>query len=80
MANEFIFRGLEAYAAAYHDERVKTAIICNSGVLDDEKAYLLKEFKVPIVYFIGGPKDIAYKMVRCIYILSFEFVALIQSS
>lgn len=56
---------MEAYAAAYHDERVKTAIICNSGVLDDEKAYLLKEFKVPIAYFIGGPKDIAYKNVRC---------------
>jgi dienelactone hydrolase len=55
--------GLEAYAAAYHDDRVKTAIICNSGVLDDEKAYLLQEFKVPIVYFIGGPKDIAYKNV-----------------
>jgi dipeptidyl aminopeptidase/acylaminoacyl peptidase len=64
--------GLEAYAAAYHDPRVKTAIICNSGVLDDEKAYLLKEFKVPIVYFIGGPKDIAYKNVRNVILPPFR--------
>jgi hypothetical protein len=52
--------GLEAYAGSYHDERVKTVIVMNSGILDEEKRYLLNEFKVPIAYFIGGPKDIAY--------------------
>jgi hypothetical protein len=35
-------------------------ILFNSGVIDDRKAYLLKELKAPIAYFIGGPKDIAY--------------------
>jgi dipeptidyl aminopeptidase/acylaminoacyl peptidase len=56
--------GLEAYSATYHDDRVKTAMIMNSGVIDEEKVYLLGELKVPIAYFIGGPKDIAYNMVR----------------
>jgi hypothetical protein len=56
--------GLEAYSASYHDPRVKTTLICNSGVIDEEKKYLLAELKVPVAYFIGGPKDIAYKNVR----------------
>jgi dienelactone hydrolase len=52
--------GLEAYSAAYHDERVKFIIILNSGILDDKKRYLLQELKVPIAFVLGGTKDIAY--------------------
>jgi hypothetical protein len=52
--------GLEAYSGAYHDDRVKTVLVMNSGIIAEEKKYLLQEFKVPIAYFIGGPKDIAF--------------------
>jgi hypothetical protein len=39
-------------------------MVLNSGVVEDRKAYLLKEFKkYPIAYIIGGPKDIAYNNV-----------------
>jgi hypothetical protein len=71
----FIFNhscgGLEAYSASYHDSRVKTTLICNSGVIDEEKKYLLAELKAPVAYFIGGPKDIAYKNV-CIALFRFQ--------
>jgi hypothetical protein len=56
--------GLEAYSASYHDDRVKTTLILNSGVVDEKKVYLLKELKAPVGMFIGGPKDIAYENVR----------------
>jgi dienelactone hydrolase len=52
--------GLEAYSASYHDDRVKTTILLNSGVIDEQKTYLLRELKAPVAMFIGGPKDIAY--------------------
>jgi hypothetical protein len=52
--------GLEALSAAYHDDRVKTTMVMNSGVMSADKKYLLKELKYPVAYFIGGPTDIAY--------------------
>lgn len=52
--------GLESYSASYHDERVKVTTLFNSGLLSAEKSYLLAELKVPVAYFVGGPKDIAY--------------------
>jgi dienelactone hydrolase len=52
--------GLKAYSTSYHDERVKLTMLFNSGVLDDQKRYLLQELKVPVVYFIGGPTDMGY--------------------
>jgi len=52
--------GLEAYATSYHDDRVKRTVLFNSGVIDAEKRYLLKELKAPVAYFLGGPKDVAY--------------------
>ena len=61
--------GLEALAAIYHEPRIKTALIFNSGVLDDSKEYLLQEMKAPMAYFIGGPKDLAYENV-CLFFRS----------
>jgi dienelactone hydrolase len=58
--------GLQAYSASYHDDRIKQTILFNSGVIDDNKVYLLKELKYPVAYFIGGPKDIAYANVSFI--------------
>jgi dienelactone hydrolase len=55
--------GLEALSASYHDDRVKTTMVMNSGVFSAGQKALLKELKAPIAYFIGGPKDIAYQNV-----------------
>ena len=52
--------GLEAYSANYHDERIKTTVLLNSGVIDKEKVCLLSELKAPVAQFIEGPKDVAY--------------------
>jgi dienelactone hydrolase len=60
--------GLEAYSASYHETRVKLTVLFNSGLLDDQKTYLLKELKAPVAYFLGGPKDIAYANVYVSYI------------
>lgn len=56
--------GLEAMSAAYHDERVKRVALFNIGIFQDEKRYLLQEIKVPVAWFIGGPKDMGYPNVR----------------
>jgi dienelactone hydrolase len=55
--------GLQAYSVAYHDERIKQIMVFNSGLLDGAKVPLLAEIKVPVSYFLGGPKDIAYSNV-----------------
>jgi dienelactone hydrolase len=52
--------GLEAYAASYHEDRIKQTILMNSGVIDEANVYLLAELKAPVALFIGGPKDVAY--------------------
>jgi hypothetical protein len=43
---------------------VKRTVLFNSGVIDAEKRYLLKELKAPVAFFLGGPKDVAYPNVR----------------
>jgi hypothetical protein len=55
---------LEAYSASYHEPRVKWTTIFDSGLLDTNKLYLLKELKAPVAYFLGGKLDIAYENVR----------------
>jgi dienelactone hydrolase len=67
--------GLQAYSASYHDDRIKLTIMFNSGVVEDKKAYLLKELKAPVAYLIGGPKDIAYNNVSIAPPLQDEFVS-----
>jgi hypothetical protein len=54
----------QAMSTSYHDDRIKLTLVLHSGVVEDSKAYLLKELnKYPIAYIIGGPKDIAYNNV-----------------
>lgn len=52
--------GLEAMSTAYHDDRVKRLVLFNIGIFQDEKRYLLQEIKVPVAWFVGGPKDMGY--------------------
>jgi hypothetical protein len=56
--------GLEAYSAAYHNDRVKLIGVYNSGVIDVKKKGLLKELKASVAYFQGGPLDPGYANVR----------------
>lgn len=52
------------------DPRIDTSVICNSGILKDPPPAglpmpvvskdTLKQLHAPIIYIIGGPKDIAY--------------------
>jgi hypothetical protein len=55
--------GTEALSAAYHNDNVKLTFLVNSGTLNPASRPFLNEFKYPIGYFNGGPKDIAYKNV-----------------
>jgi hypothetical protein len=50
-------------STAYRDERVKRIMLFNIAIFQDDRRYLLKEIKVPIVYLIGGPKDMGYNTV-----------------
>lgn len=52
--------GLESYSTSYHDPRVKLTMLFNMGIYQDSKRYLLKELKVPVAYFLGGPKDTGF--------------------
>ncbi|KAI4642322.1 hypothetical protein J4E93_007469 [Alternaria ventricosa] len=52
--------GLESMSTAYHDDRVKRIMLFNIAIFQDDRRYLLKELKVPMVYLIGGPKDMGY--------------------
>ncbi len=63
--------GLEAMSAGYHDDRVKRIILLNIGIFQDEKRYLLQEIKVPVAWFVGGPKDMGYPNV-CLPFLLFH--------
>jgi hypothetical protein len=56
--------GLEAMSTAYHDDRVKRIVMLDIGIFQDEKRYLLQEIKVPVAWFVGGPKDMGYPNVR----------------
>ena len=62
--------GLQALQAA-PDPRVTTAIICNSGILGNPGSGIrgmptltkdhLAKLRTPVLYILGGEKDIAYK-------------------
>lgn len=62
--------GLQTIESA-SDPRVTTAIVCNSGVLGNSGSGLpgmpaltkddLQKFHTPVLYILGGEKDIAYK-------------------
>jgi hypothetical protein len=52
--------GLEAYSAAYHNDRVKLIGVYNSGVIDPRKKPLLQELKASVLIMNGGPKDVGY--------------------
>lgn len=52
--------GLEAMSTGYHDERVKRIALFNIAIFQDERRYLLSEIKVPVAWFVGGPKDMGY--------------------
>jgi hypothetical protein len=41
----------------------------NIAIFQDERRYLLQEIKVPVAWFVGGPKDMGYPNVRRIYYL-----------
>ena len=56
--------GLEAMSTAYRDDRVKRILMFNIAIFQDEKRYLLQEIKVPVAWFVGGPKDMGYPNVR----------------
>jgi dienelactone hydrolase len=55
--------GLESYSNAYHDERVKGVMLFNIAIFQDDRRYLLQEIKVPVLYLIGGSKDMGYTTV-----------------
>jgi hypothetical protein len=52
--------GLEAMSIAYHNPKVKLIMMFNIAIFHDNKRYLLEEIKVPVAWFLGGPKDMGY--------------------
>jgi hypothetical protein len=52
--------GLEAMSTAYHDQRVKRVMMFDIAIFQDDRRYLLQEIKVPVAWFVGGPKDMGY--------------------
>jgi len=53
--------GLQALHIGVEDSRVKLITIFNSGSLNAKDTAAAKQVKVPIAYFLGGSKDIAFK-------------------
>ncbi|KAF1987012.1 hypothetical protein K402DRAFT_296647, partial [Aulographum hederae CBS 113979] len=51
--------GLQSYSSSL-DRRVKLTMIFNSGVLVAENRGKLEQLHAPVVYFLGGPRDIAH--------------------
>jgi hypothetical protein len=47
-------------STAYHNPKVKLIMMFNIAIFQDNKRYLLQELKVPVAWFIGGPKDMGY--------------------
>jgi hypothetical protein len=56
--------GIQAIHVGAQDPRVKVITVFNSGSLNAKDTALVKQVKVPIAYFLGGPSDIAYSNVR----------------
>ncbi|KAF2664655.1 hypothetical protein BT63DRAFT_460147 [Microthyrium microscopicum] len=59
--------GLEAYSAAYRDERIKSIVLFNSGLVDRTKDYLLTEFYAPLLYVYGGFWDFSWNSTEADY-------------
>jgi dienelactone hydrolase len=57
--------GLEAMSTAYHDKRISRIVMLDIAIFQDERRYLLQEIKVPVAWFVGGPKDMGYPNVSC---------------
>jgi hypothetical protein len=70
--------GLEALSAAYKDDRIKNVVLWNSGVIEAPKRKYLADIKVPLAYFIGGPKDIAYANVSFLEIHTHDVLLIIR--
>ncbi|EHA47657.1 hypothetical protein MCOR27_000695 [Pyricularia oryzae] len=52
--------GLSAMSTAYHDPRIHRVMLFNIAIFQDNRRYLLQEIKVPVAWFIGGPKDMGH--------------------
>ncbi len=60
--------GLQALWVSAHDKRIKTSVIGNSGIYEDEpsttglplKKATLQNLHAPLIYLNGGPTDMAY--------------------
>lgn len=59
--------GLEAMSVAYHNPKVKHIVMLDISIFQDNRRYLLQEIKVPVAWFVGGPKDMGYTNVSRIY-------------
>lgn len=55
---------LEAYSASYMDPRVKNTVLLNAGVFEAKKVPLVAKINSTVAYFIGGPLDVGYNLVR----------------
>jgi hypothetical protein len=56
--------GIQAVHVGAQDSRVTLITVFNSGALNAKDTAAVKQVKVPIGYFLGGPTDIAYSNVR----------------
>lgn len=60
--------GLESYGAGLNDSRVSHIGIFNSGLLNETSSKeIAGSLKKPVFYTLGGPTDIAYTNVCCLF-------------
>jgi hypothetical protein len=59
--------GIQAYSASL-DSRVTLTGIFNSGLISQGNAVLFEKLHAPIGWFLGGPTDIAYENVGCLFV------------
>ncbi|KAF8851354.1 hypothetical protein BDZ45DRAFT_808414 [Acephala macrosclerotiorum] len=52
--------GPEAMSVAYHNPKVKHIVMFDISIFQDNRRYLLQEIKIPVAWFVGGPKDMGY--------------------
>lgn len=68
--------GLSAMSTAYHDPRIHRVMLFNIAIFQDNRRYLLQEIKVPVAWFIGGPKDMGHPGVSYFFfffLFAFDF-------
>lgn len=58
--------GLEAYSAAYKNDKVKLIGVYNSGTLLSGRQKYVKELKNRVAYISGGPEDVSWQNVSLI--------------